>query len=142
MNVRVIHLKTGKVEEVSEGYARNYLIPHKLAKLASSNEVAQAKQKQHQDQKKQSTQSQEWNNLAKKLPSMQIELTAPASASGTLYERVHESDILSALEQQHHVKLNPSWLKLESIKQVGLCSVKVQFPNSLTSQLHVNIKAK
>lgn len=142
MNVRVIHLKTGKVEEVSEGYARNYLIPRKLAKLASNTEVAQAKQRQQQDQKKQSTQALEWANLAQKLPSLQIELAAPASASGTLYERVHESDILSALEQQHHVKLDPSWLKLDSIKQVGLCSVKVQFPNSLTSQLHVNIKAK
>lgn len=142
MNVRVIHLKTGKVEEVSEGYARNYLIPRKLAKLASTGEVAQAKHRQQQDQKKESTQTQEWTDLAKKLPSMQVELRAPASPSGTLYERVHESDILSALEQQHHVKLDPSWLKVESIKQVGSCSVKVQFPNSLNSQLHVNIKAK
>lgn len=142
MNIKVIHLKTGKVEEVSEGYARNYLIPRKLAKLATTTEITQAKQKQQQAQKKQSTQAQEWTSLAKKLPSMQVELTARASASGTLYERVHESDILLALERQHHISLDPSWLKLESIKQVGLCSAKVQFPNSLTSQIHVNIKAK
>lgn len=142
MNVRVIHLKTGKVEEVSEGYARNFLIPRKLAKLASLADVELAKQKQQQNQKNESTQVREWSKLAQRLPSLRVELVAPAAASGTLYERVHGSGILSALEQQHHLKLDPSWLKLESIKQVGLCSVKVQFPNSLTSQLHVNIKAQ
>lgn len=142
MHVTVIHLKTGKVEEVSEGYARNYLIPRKLAKLASAVDVAQAKQKQQQVQKNKSSQAQEWSSLTKQLPSVQIELVAPASDSGTLYERVHESAILSALEKQHHLKLDPSWLRLESIKQVGLSSVKVKFPNSMTSQFHVNIKAQ
>lgn len=142
MNVTIIHLKTGQVEEVSEGYARNYLIPRKLAKLASAADIVQAKQKQQQNQKNKASQVQEWSTLAKRLPSLQIELVVKASDSGTLYERVHESAILSALEKQHHLKLDPSWLRLEPIKQVGLSSVKVQFPNSLNSQFHVNIKAQ
>lgn len=142
MNVTVIHLKTGKVEEVSEGYARNFLIPKKLAKLASPDDVAQAKQKQQQDQKNKTNQVQAWSALVKRLSSVQIELVAPTSGSGTLYERVHESAILSALEKQHHLKLDPSWLRLEPIKQIGLSSVKVKFPNSLTTQFHVNIKAQ
>lgn len=142
MNVRVIDLKTGKVEEVSEGYARNYLIPRNLAKLATQGEVVQAQHRQKLQQKKISAQTQEWSKLAQRLPSLQIELTAPASNSGTLYERVHESDILSALEKQLRLRLDPSWLRLQAIKRVGLSSVKVEFPNSLTTQFHVNITAK
>lgn len=142
MNIKVIHLKTSQVEEVSEGYARNYLIPQRLAKLASAADLKQAKYKQQQDQMKLSTQALTWSKLAKQLPSVQIELSAPASPTGTLYERVHKSAILSALEQQHLFKLEPAWLKPEPIKQVGLSRVKVQFPNSLTSQFHVNITAQ
>lgn len=142
MNIQVINLKTGQVEQVSEGYARNYLFPKKIAKLATQNDINHAQQHQQVKQQHQTKQTQEWEQLAKRLPSITIELSAKTSPSGTLYERVSLSDILAALQTQFHISLEQPWLKSEPIKQVGLCSVQVKFPNLLTSTFHVKVKAQ
>jgi large subunit ribosomal protein L9 len=142
MNIQVINLKTGKVDNVSEGYARNYLLPKKLAKLATPQDVVQAQQHHQAQARHQVEQSKEWEELARRLPSLTIELTAKTSPNGTLYERVSLSDILSALQAQFQVSLDQAWLKVPSIKQVGSSSVQVNFPNSLTSIIHVKVKAQ
>lgn len=142
MNIQVIILKTGQIEQVSEGYARNYLFPKKLAKLATQQDILQVTQRQHTKQRQQVQQSQQWEQIAGRLPPLTIELTAKASPSGTLYERVPLSDILSALQAQYQVTLNLAWLNCEPIKQVGSSSVQVKFPNSLTSTFHVKVKAQ
>lgn len=142
MNIQIINLKTGRVEQVSEGYARNYLFPKKLAKLATPQDIIQAKTHQTAVAHQQAQQVQEWTQLATRLPSLTIELTAKTSPSGTLYERVSLSDILSALHSQFHISLDQAWVQTDPIKQVGSSSVQVRFPNSLTSTFHVNIKAQ
>lgn len=142
MNIQVINLKTGQVEQVSEGYARNYLFPKKLAKLATPQDITQASQRQQAKQRHQAHQVQAWEQLAKRLPSVTIELTAKTSPSGTLYERLPLSDILAALQAQFQISLDQAWLKIEPIKQVGSSKAQVTFPNSLTSTFHVKVKAK
>lgn len=142
MNIQVIILKTGQVEQVSEGYARNYLIPRKLAKLATPGDIAHAAHQQQAQQRQVVQQSRDWEQLAVRLPSLTIELTAKTSSSGTLYERVSLSDILLALQTQFQISLDQAWVKSEPIKQVGLSSLQVTFPNSLTSTFHVKVKAQ
>lgn len=141
MTIQVIHFKTGKVERVNEGYARNYLFPRKLAQLATPQDILQAEQQASRNQQQQEQQTQNWKKLLQLLPQVTVQLAARASSNGTLYERMAESDILAALHSEHGISLEPAWLQHAPLKQVGEVVITVQFPNHLTTSFHVSIKA-
>lgn len=142
MKIRVIHSSTGKVEEVSEGYARNYLIPRGLAKVATHREEQLSHDQQAQKARRADLEVQTWTNIAQQLKNRKVEVVAKAATSGKLFERIHTSDILMAVSHQLQLRLEESWVHLEPIKQLGEHQVKIIFPNSLTTAFHVTVKEK
>jgi large subunit ribosomal protein L9 len=95
----------GKVLEVARGYARNYLLPRKLAKFASSWELAEIRTKEAKTEK----QSQKAKNLSKtlaaELSGQAFEFVLPADSAGHLYAGLKESEIFAKIREQATAQL-------------------------------------
>lgn len=142
MDIQVIHKATGKIEIVSEGYARNFLFPKKIARLATAQDIQNALTRGAAQQAKEAKTQQQWAEWVSRLPQADIAVQGKASPTGTLYERISTSAILSAVLAGTGIHLEESWVTHEPLKQLGSIDVQVRFPNSMTTTFHVSIKEK
>jgi large subunit ribosomal protein L9 len=115
--------KIGKkydVKEVSSGYASNFLLPRKLADLASDSKIKEIDvlKKKHEDEKK--VQADLLVKNIETLQSVRVLLTSKANEQGNLFQGIHKKDIVEALSQQAHITLSEDMIILsEPIKQIG-----------------------
>jgi large subunit ribosomal protein L9 len=138
--MKVIMKKTRKVQDVNDGYARNYLLPKGLAELATKEGVQKAdaqQKKQAEEQRQQESTLREW---ASKLSGVTVQLSAAANADGTLFGALKESAILDGLQAQHQITLQREWLHMgEPIKHVGTYTMTVKLPNKIQTTFSLNL---
>ena len=88
--------KKGQLVEVSDGYARNFLLPKKLAVPATAENVNTMKQQEKARQAQMAAEKAEAQALAEKLKSIQVKLTAKAGEGGRLFGAVTSKEIAEA----------------------------------------------
>ena len=132
----------GSVAEVSEGYARNYLLPRGLAAVATtqSEHAAQrllARQRQLEEQGRLREQ-----NLADKLRGARAVIRVRATVTGTLYEGLHPAAIASHLAKVYGFNVSRENLTLtHSIKRVGTYTVGVRLSSSRRVELELLVRS-
>ena len=131
--------KKGEIKSASDGYARNFLFPQKLAIVASNQAVAKPEAAQAREQNQKSAQKEKTEKSLQSLNQKKITLKARASAKGTLFKAVKESDIIKGIESQ--LKIDPKGLTLtikEPLKTLG--EKKIEFKtNNQTVNLIIDI---
>lgn len=133
--------KAGELKEVSDGFARNYLIPQKIAKVADTKSIKDFKiQKKIQEQKNLKYQIIK-QNFINRLNKQKIEIVRPANEIGVLFAQVKKEDILETLKQYN--VFNPD-IKISDchFKKIGKQKIKVEFPDKSFYEFTINIKAK
>lgn len=135
--------KAGQVKEVADGYARNFLIPQKLATLAGPG-VASTIEAQHRAQtKKQGQQEAELVRMARRLNGQEITLEAKAGAKDRLYGRVTSADIASQLERATGLAIDKRKVELtEAIRQLGSYEVTIRLGKDITPKIKVTVTEK
>lgn len=111
--------QAGEIKEVSEGYARNYLIPKDLADLVTkhSMNVIEAQKKKRERMNIQEVQAKK--KLAKKLDRKTITITAPADDNNTLYAGISAKSLAVEMQNQGY-KVEAAEIKLPNvIKKIG-----------------------
>ena len=133
--------KKGEVKDVSDGYARNFLLPSKKAIIATKEEL----EKQEKDREKQkaeidsSVKSSE--GLAKKIESKKFILKVKTE-KGKLFGAVSEKDISEELGEQG-IAIDKSAIEItESIKKVGEYNVRVNLPQDVIAKLRLVVEEK
>lgn len=138
--MKVIITKTGTVKEVSEGYAKNYLLPKGLAVIATKEAVEELTKKQEKEKKEFALQKEQWAQDAANLKKSTISITMKANADGTLFGKVSASAILEAVEKETTLRLKEEWLILpDDLKHVGTYTITVQFPSDIQSRMTIDI---
>lgn len=149
--MKVIFLKNvrgvgqiGDVKEIADGYARNYLLPHNLAKAASTNsvkEVENLKKKLSEQVKIEETRAKE---VAEKLKDVVLELSERANASGKLFAAVGRKEIAEALKKSTGYEVTEDAIHIQehAIKTVGEHEVEIKLTNEVSVSIKVNIVAK
>lgn len=140
--MKVIIKKTGKIKEVSDGYARNYLFPKGEASPATDAAVNALKVQQQQYDTTEEMQKKEWDRCAEHITVLHLTVHAKANSEGVLFGSLSESVILDALRSQgEHIE--SSWLRIsEPIKNVGPAKVGVEFPNGTSATVNITINAE
>lgn len=125
----------GDLVDVSDGYARNSLIPKGLAQQASSGVEAQAAAMKRTWQLRNAKEREAAEEIAKVLVSRPIEIPARAGSEGKLFGSVTSADLATAIAEQTGVEIDRKMIDLnESIRTTGSHSVtvkphaEVQFP--------------
>lgn len=112
--------RAGDVANVSDGYARNFLIPQRLASVADQRAVREAQTRRQKVQMRSTAQIALAAKLAKKLRGQSLEFALPADGKGHLYAGLKESEILAKIKAREATL--PSSAKLvdySPIKKVG-----------------------
>ncbi|NLM50885.1 MAG: 50S ribosomal protein L9 [Clostridiaceae bacterium] len=133
--------KKGEIIEVSDGYARNYLIPRKLAVEATQAVLNDLKgQKEAQEYHKQK-EKEEAIKLAEKLNNLTVHLKAKAGENGKLFGSITAQAISEALKKEHNINLDKRKINAgDGIKTIGTTAVEVKVYPEITATLTVSIE--
>ncbi len=128
----------GEMKEVSDGYARNFLLPRNLAMAATTDNINAMKLKEKAkaaQEAKEKTQAQE---SAKRLESVSLRIPARAGASGRLFGAVTTKEISEALLGQYGISIEKNKIILsEPIKTFGSFEVKCKLGHEINGMINV-----
>ena len=112
--------KKGQMVEVSDGYARNFLLPRKLAVSATADNINTMKQQEKARKAQEAAEKAQAEATAKQLEGLMVKITAKAGEGGRLFGAVTAKEISEALAEQHQVEIAKTKLVLdEPIKACG-----------------------
>lgn len=127
--------KKGEVVDVAEGYARNFLLPRKLATEADKGALARLGSQQKAQQKRDAQLLADAQALARRLESSKLAVKAKAGGNGKLFGAVTNADVASAISAALAVAIDKHKIELKSsIKALGTYPVEIK--------LHKNVIAK
>ena len=131
--------RRGEVRDVSDGYARNFLIPKKLALSATAGNLQNLKHIKKQQDAKAGRIKGEADTLRQRIEETMYEEKRQASEEGKLFGSVTAQDLVDFLGRQG-VKIERRRVQLdEPIKTLGETSVPIRLHPEVTAQLRVNV---
>lgn len=132
--------KKGQTIEVSEGYARNYILPKKIGVEATSKNMNDLKLQKANEEKKASEQLQAAKDLAEVLATKQVVVKIKAGEGGRTFGSVSSKEIAVACEEQHGIEIDKKKIQLtESLKSFGSYEVNVKLHPQVTAKLTVKV---
>lgn len=130
--------KKGQLINVSDGYARNFLLPKGLAVEADAKAMNDLKNKESARLHKIEVEKQEARDIASKLESLIVKIKAQAGADGRIYGSVTSLDIAQKLEEQHNISVDKRKIVLnDPIKTFGNHTVPVKLYTEITGNINV-----
>jgi large subunit ribosomal protein L9 len=135
--------KKGEAADVSDGYARNYLLPRKLAVAATSENLNELKQKEKAKTATEIRERAQAQENAKKLESIIVKVTARAGVNGKLFGSVTSQEISDALLEQHGISVEKNRIvQSEPIKSFGSFEVKAKFGYEVSGTINLIVTEK
>ena len=132
--------KKGQMIEVSDGYARNFMLPKKLAIEATPDAINTMKMNDKATQERIAREKAEALEISKKLRAMTLVVKAKGGGAGRLFGAVTNAEIAAALEKQG-VKLDKRKIMLnETIKNVGTYTATCKLGYEINAPLTVKIE--
>jgi len=133
--------KKGQIVKVTEGYARNFILPKKLGVEATSKNLNDLKLKKANEEKIAAQQLAEAKELGEKLGKASITLTIKAGENGKAFGSVSNKEIAKAIEEQLGLTIDKKKLVLpEPLKTFGTHEVPVKLHKDVTAKLAVTVK--
>ncbi len=131
--------KKGQMVEVSEGYARNFLLPRKLAVLATTDAINTMNLKEKARRAEEARQRAEAEEIAGKLKNLQVKIPAKAGANGKLFGAVTNKEVSDALKAQHGIELAKQKIVMEPIKAFGGYQAKAKLGFEVSGTISVMV---
>ncbi|MFC0525972.1 50S ribosomal protein L9 [Pontibacillus salicampi] len=135
--------KKGEIKNVSEGYARNYLLKNNLAVEATKGNV---KAQEAKDKKQEEIEQEELNEakrLKETLGNLTVELQAKSGDKGSLFGSITSKHIAEELKRAHGIKIDKRKIEMDSpIRTLGYTNVPVKLHSEVTGTIKVHVTEK
>lgn len=132
--------KKGELKEVSDGYARNFLLPRKLAKEANAQAMNELKNAEAAKEYKIKTETEQARKSADALSGKTVKIYAKAGQGGKLFGSVTARELAEEIGKQFGVQVDKRKIVLENeIKSYGTYNFDVKFYNGITATLSVAV---
>ena len=135
----------GKKDEVinaSDGYARNFLFPKKLAVEANNENMLKLKAKQNANEYKKGVEKEEATKLANRLKEIKLTLKVKAGENGKIFGGITAKEIAESLKSQYNIEIDKKKVNLaETIKTLGTTTVDIKLYEGIIGKLKVQILA-
>ncbi len=133
--------KKGQMLEVSDGYARNFMLPRKLAVEATADAVNTMRMTDKANQEKRQKEREEAFAISNKLKALTVVVKAKGGGAGRLFGSVTTQEISDALQKNHGITVDKKKIVLsETIKTIGTYTVKCKLGYEITADLKVKIE--
>ena len=134
--------KKGDIIEASDGYARNFLLPRKLAVEPTKTALNELKGQQDSKNYREQKELDEAKALAEKISAVTVEVSAKAGETGKLFGAVTTSEIAEKLKMEYHIVVDKKKIVLsDPIKTVGAFNLPVKLHPKVTAELKVTVKS-
>lgn len=134
--------QVGQIKEVAEGYARNFLLPRKLAVPASPGAVKEQQQRQAAEEKRHASVDEELRSVAQKLSEAKVTIQSKAGEEGKLYGSITTTDVAEAIEKQLGQAVDKRKIEIdEPIRHTGEYKVPVKFSKNVSASITVVVEA-
>ena len=132
--------KRGQLVEVAEGYARNYLLPRKLAVLATADAVNSMQLRDKAKKAEDARLKAEAEAVSAKLKNSPVKVTARAGANGKLFGAVTGKEVSDALKEQYGIELAKQKIVLDApIKAYGNYELKAKLGYEVSGTIYVMV---
>lgn len=133
--------KKGQMLEVSDGYARNFMLPRKMAIEATPDAINTMRMNDKATQERIAKEKAEALAVGKQLRELTVTVNAKGGGNGRLFGSITNQEIAEALEKQSGIKLDKRKIVMnETIKSVGTYTVTCKLGYEITAPLSVKIQ--
>ncbi|HJJ10719.1 MAG TPA: 50S ribosomal protein L9 [Clostridiaceae bacterium] len=133
----------GKKDEIinaSDGYARNFLFPKKLAVEANNENMSKLKAKKQSEQYKKDVNKENAEKIAKKLDNITLTIKVKAGENGKIFGGVTSKEISEELKKQYKIDIDKKKIILnENIKNLGSFDISMKLFEGVTGKLKVKV---
>ncbi|MGY4688234.1 50S ribosomal protein L9 [Salibacterium sp. K-3] len=131
--------KKGEMKDVSEGYARNYLLPNNLAVEATKGNVKNLKARQESDAKKAQQELEDAKKFKEQLENTKVTVTAKAGEAGRLFGAVSTKQIAETLKDMG-MKVDKRKIELDQpIRTLGVTKTPIKVHKEVTAVVDVHV---
>jgi len=131
--------KKGDVIEASDGYARNFLFPRKLAQQASDSNMHILNTKKENERKHKLAELEAAQKLAGELKGKEITIKAKAGDSGKLFGAITSKDVAQLIKEQYKIEIDKKKIVMDTIKLVGGYDIDVKLYPDVSTKMKVII---
>ncbi len=132
--------KKGQIIDASDGYARNYLLPKKLAVVADNANLNELKMKQDANKYRKDMSKANATELAEKMKSFELIFKIKAGENGKTFGSVTSKDIAEALNKKYFVEVDKKKIGLDdAIKALGTYTIDIKLFEGVTGKLKVSV---
>ena len=134
--------KKNQVIDVSDGYARNFLLPRKLAVIADSKVMGEIKSKEESEAFRIREEQKAARALAERLATLTVKIKCSAGADGRLYGAVTAKDVAEVLAKEHGITVDKRKISMsEQIRSYGVFPVEVRLYTDIVGKFSVVVHA-
>ncbi|MDR2355279.1 MAG: 50S ribosomal protein L9 [Clostridiales Family XIII bacterium] len=135
--------KAGDVVKVSDGHARNLLIPRGIAAEATDGNIRSLEKQKKLDEEKHRKDLADAKALAERIGGISVKIVAKSGENGRLFGSITSKDIADALFEQHGIHIDKRRIAPESpIKNTGPISVEIRVFPEVAAALRVDVEAR
>lgn len=132
--------KKDQLVNVSDGYARNYLIPRNLAAEATPGRIKEIENKKVLEKKKTEKELQQAKELAEKLGKLEVGFRTKSGENGKLFGSITGKDIAEAIKLQHNIDVDKKKIVLhDAIKALGTYQVEIKVYPEISAKIDVKV---
>ena len=132
--------KVGELKDVANGYARNYLLPKKLAAGATPQLLANYQQRIAAEQRRLEKQNEQNRQQSERLSQITLTFKARVGGQGRLYGSITSQDIAAALRESEGITIDRRMIELpDPIRTLGTYHVPVKIAQKLAPEITVNV---
>lgn len=132
--------KKGQMIEASDGYARNYLLPRKMAIEATADNINTMKMNDKAKAEQMAREKAQAQEFADKLKEITVEITAKSGNGGRLFGSITSAEVSEALKAQHGIAIDKKKIvQDEPIKSFGTFTLKAKLGYEITANISVHV---
>lgn len=132
--------KKGELINASDGYARNYLIPRKLAKVADTQSMNELKNAENAKAYKAQKEKDEANRIKEIISEKTVKVNAKAGKNGKLFGAVTSKEISTAIKEQYKLDIDKRKVELDTdIKSFGTFEFNVKLLSGISAKMYVSV---
>lgn len=132
--------KKGEVKNVSDGYARNYLLKNKLAEEANAGNIKALEAKQRKEDEAEQKEKEAAIALKDTLADLTVEMKAKSGDAGRLFGSITSKQIGEALEKEHGYKIDKRKIELDQpIRALGYTTVPIKISPEVSGSIKVHV---
>ena len=132
--------KKDQVVNVSDGYARNFLLPRKLAKEATVAAMNDVKAKESAKAHHKREEIKAANELKAKLDGKEVTINANAGKEGKLFGAVTTNDVAAALKAQHKIDIDKKKIVMKDIKTFSRVDAEIKIYAEIQAKITVSVE--